>query len=104
MIFVLGPVFGLSAATIPLFAAAVCQRSAATVSYRGLLFVYASVWVAVAALTSLAVSILTATVHHRTLSIPVWLVPAGLFFIPAGAGAVIFLVGFRGANGAANRS
>ncbi len=46
------------------------------------------IWVCVTLATGFLVSVLTATVHNRTLSIPAWLVPTGLLVIPLISGTV----------------
>lgn len=101
MVLILGVVFAFSAATIP-FLAALVQRSAADISYRRSLLRCSCIWIAGAAGSSLAVSLLAATIHHQAKSIPEWLVPSGLYFIPVTAGIVNLYLGLRRVRRAAN--
>lgn len=49
------------------------------------------IWASVTLITGCLVSVVTALVHHRTLNIPDWLIPAGLMFIPLISGVVTLL-------------
>jgi hypothetical protein len=93
IVFILAALFALSATTIP-FAAAVVPRSASAVSHRGTLLVFSGIWVVASLLTSLVVSLVTALIHHQTLSIPDWLISAGLLLVPVVAAITILIAGF----------
>ena len=89
VIFVLIALFGVSFAMIPL-ASVIAQRSSATVGRRHVLWPFVGVWLVSIALTCLTLSMVTARIHHATLSFPDWLIPVGLLLVPT-AGAVIVL-------------
>lgn len=55
--------------------------------------VLALVWLGTAFTASLIVRYATAIVHRSTLSLPEWLLPVGLLFIPASAALTVLLAG-----------
>ncbi len=91
--------FVISFACIP-FAASRARRPSADadVPTRGRLVSLLAIWMCVAVVTAFLVSIITATIHHKTLSFPDWLIPAGLWLVPAIPCVTILLVGFWGAR------
>ena len=48
-------------------------------------------WVSAAILTAILVAIATATIHHRMLNIPDWLIPVGLWLVPVVPGIMTVL-------------
>jgi len=93
VVFVLAALFGASFAMIPL-TTVIIQRARPSVRYRGTLLALASFWVVMVVLTSVVVSFVTATVHHKTLDIPRWLIPAGLFLVAIFPGITILFAGY----------
>jgi len=82
-----------SFAMIP-FATALVQRSSASARYFPTLLVFATIWVVMAVLTSVLVGFVTATIHHKTLGIPSWLIPAGLLLVAILPGAAVLSRGY----------
>jgi hypothetical protein len=71
--------FGISFSLIPLMK---------TCSGSSPLGKFLAIWISVAGLTGLSMSILTAIIHHFSSSIPDWFIPTGLMLIPIIPGAV----------------
>ena len=94
-VFALALLFGLSFAMIPL-ATMNMHHSSSIVRYPGALPALAVFWAIMTALTSVVVSFVTATVHHRTLDIPAWSVPVGLSLVALLPGiTILFTVLWR---------
>ena len=72
----------------------IIQRARPGVRYRSALLALASFWVVMVVLTSVVVSFVTATVHHKTLDIPRWLIPAGLFLVAIFPGITVLFAGY----------
>jgi hypothetical protein len=82
-----------SFAMIP-FATVIVERSSSSLRYFTTLLTFTSIWLVIAVLTSVAVSIVTATVHHKTLDIPSWLIPAGLLLVAILPGVTVLSLGY----------
>lgn len=62
-------------------------------SWRGRLVWFIVTWVCIAVLMAFMVSVIAATIHHRTLSIPDWLISGGLMLVPVLPGIVVLIIG-----------
>lgn len=93
MIPVIAASFGASLAAIP-FAVSAISRSSAGGRYFTPLFVLTGVWAVIVFSTSVVVRIVTATVHQKTLHIPIWLIPVSLILVAVVPGVIVLALGY----------
>lgn len=77
---------------ISLFAVSLSLIPIAARSQHGSLVWFLMGWVGVMLVSGYVLSVTTSIVHHRTLSIPNWLIPGGLLAMPIVASVTIVLI------------